>query len=118
MKPKLLPFYEDKTVNIMAVKSVEEVKVAPIKQGTDRQTNFKVRVIDGKQYIVHTVLINDTLSMLSLKYNVSQQLIRSTNKLLTDNIFSRQELLIPVQPGMVIRIDAPEQDDSLIRREE
>ena len=30
MKPKLLPFYHDKTVNIMAVKSVEEVKVAPV----------------------------------------------------------------------------------------
>ena len=118
MKPKLLPYYKDKTENIMAVKSISEVKVTPVTQGIDKQTNFKVRVVDGKQYLVQTVLINDTLSMLSLKYNVSQQLIRTTNKLLTDNIFSRQELLIPVQPGMVVRIDAPEQDDSLIRREE
>lgn len=72
MKPKLLPYYKDKTENIMAVKSISEVKVTPVKQGIDKQTNFKVRVVDGKQYLVHTVLINDTLSMLSLKYNVSQ----------------------------------------------
>jgi hypothetical protein len=107
----------------MAVKSVSEIKLTTkIDEGVDanqkNNSNFKFRVVDGKQYVVHTVLINDTLSMLSLKYNVSQVLIRTTNKLLTDNVFSRRELLIPVQPGMVVRIEAPEADDSLIRREE
>ena len=33
-------------------------------------------------------------------------------------MFSRQELLIPIQPGMQIKVASPESDDSLVRREE
>ena len=62
--------------------------------------------------------MKDSLSMLALKYNVSQQLIRNENQLLTDNIFSRQELLIPVVPGMTIRVEAKESDESKKKREE
>jgi len=50
---------------------------------------FNVKEIDGQQFLVHKVLLNDSLSMLALKYNVSMQLIRNANNLLTDNIFSR-----------------------------
>jgi hypothetical protein len=65
--------FEDKTVDIMAVRGVEEVKVSnnSNKEGAKKTGNLKVRVVNGQQYLVHPVLINDTLSMLSLKYNVS-----------------------------------------------
>ena len=33
---------------------------------------FNVKEVDGKQFLVHKVLMNDSLSMLALKYNVSQ----------------------------------------------
>ena len=55
-----------------------------------------VREINGERFIVHAVKMTDTLSMLSLKYHVGINVIRTTNNLLTDNVFSRQELLIPM----------------------
>jgi hypothetical protein len=58
----------------MAVKKTEEVKLPnnqEVIQSNVKPLNLKVRTIDGIQYLVHPVLITDTLSMLSLKYNVS-----------------------------------------------
>jgi hypothetical protein len=36
------------------------------------QLKFDIREVDGKQFLVHKVLLNDSLSMISLKFNVSQ----------------------------------------------
>jgi hypothetical protein len=74
----------------MAVKSVDSMiseDQSTLVENT--QLKFNVREIEGKQFLVHKVLMNDSITMLALKYNVAQHLIRNTNTLLTDNIFSR-----------------------------
>ena len=63
---------------------------------------MEIRVIDGKQFIVHRVKESDSLGMLSLKYSVPVNTIRQSNNLLTENVFSRLELLIPVKEGVEI----------------
>jgi hypothetical protein len=55
--------------------------------------------------------MNDTLSMISLKNNVRQHLIKTANDLISENIFSRQELLIPIVAGMTLRVEAPESEE-------
>ena len=62
--------------------------------------------------MIHKVKMNDTLSMISLKYNVRQHLIKAANDLITENIFSKQELLIPIVPGMTLRVEAPESEQA------
>lgn len=49
-----------------------------------------------KQFLVHKVLMSDSLTKLSLMYNVSQKDIKLCNGLTMDQIFQRKELLIPV----------------------
>jgi hypothetical protein len=48
---------------------------------------LKIKEINGKQYLVHEVGIYDSIQKLSLKYNVSIQLLRQTNNLMSDEIF-------------------------------
>ena len=66
-----------------------------------------MREVNGKQYIVHQVSLHDTLIKLSIKYNVSVQTIRGVNGLLTEEIFQKNELLVPVQPGMSFTPEQP-----------
>jgi len=46
--------------------------------------------------------------MIALKYNVGSNLIKRANDLITEEIFSKKELLIPIVPGMTLRVEAPE----------
>ena len=62
--------------------------------------------------------MNDTLSMISLKYNVRQNLIKTANDLITENIFSKQELLIPIVAGMTLRVEAPESEEAKKKNED
>lgn len=59
-----------------------------------------MRIVDGKQYVIHDVHIYDTLMKISLRYNVPEKQIRAINKLVSDEVYSRKEILVPVQPGM------------------
>ena len=45
--------------------------------------------------------------MIALKYNVGSNLIKRANDLITEEIFSKKELLIPIVPGMTLRVEAP-----------
>jgi hypothetical protein len=49
---------------------------------------------------------------------VRQHLIKTANDLITENIFSKQELLIPVVPGMTLRIEAPESEEAKKKNED
>ena len=62
--------------------------------------------------------MNDTLSMISLKYNVRQHLIKIANDLISENIFSKQELLIPIVAGMTLRVEAPESEEAKKKNED
>lgn len=62
--------------------------------------------------------MKDTLSMISLKYNVRQHLIKTANDLITENIFSKQELLIPIVAGMTLRVEAPESEEAKKKNED
>ena len=56
----------------MAVQNVDSLPsqdVASLEENS--LLKFNVKEICGIQFLVHKVLMNDTLSMLSLKYNVS-----------------------------------------------
>ena len=64
--------------------------------------------IDGKQYLCHEVKMNDTLVGLSIRFNVGTHLIKRANNLLNDFIFQKKELLIPVVPGMKVKIAEPD----------
>ncbi len=74
--------------------------------------------IEGKQFVCHQVKIHDTLQGVALKYNVSITIIKKANQLLTDSIFQKQELLIPVVPGLTVKVAEPESDSSRLLREE
>ena len=56
--------------------------------------------------------------MISLKSNVRQHLIKTANDLMTENIFSKQELLIPIVAGMTLRVEAPESEEAKKKNED
>jgi len=44
----------------------------------------EIRTINNNQFLVHTVLANDSISHLSLKYNIPARAIKTTNELVSD----------------------------------
>ena len=75
------------------------------------------RTVNGKQYLVHKVKETDSLEKLSLQYKISVKAIKMTNELISDQIFSRAELLLPVQPGMQISVEEPESEEKKLQKE-
>ena len=45
-------------------------------------------------------------------------LIKQCNELLTDNLYSKERIMIPVVEGMVLQVAAPETEESKMKREE
>jgi len=46
--------------------------------------------------VIHRTKPTDTVQRLSLAYNVPMNLIRQANDLLTDNLYSKETILLPV----------------------
>lgn len=56
---------------------VEEKKEKPLEE---REVEaVKVVTIDGRQYLCHKVKLHDSLMKLSLRYNVSMQVLKGCN---------------------------------------
>src|SRR6185503_5489405 len=58
--------------------------------------NEATQTADACEKVPYTVQANDTLSSISLNYNVPQDAIKFYNGLSTDNVFIGQSLLIPL----------------------
>ena len=52
--------------------------------GVGMPSEGEIRIIDGKQYLVHKVLEYDSLPRLTLKYNVTQKVLMNCNGLAND----------------------------------
>lgn len=67
--------------------------------------------------MIHLTKPTDTLQRLSLVYNVPMNLIKQFNDLLTDNLYSKERIMIPVVEGMILQVAAPETEESKAKRE-
>lgn len=106
--------------DLLAVEVKEEPPKVEEEEGVSKDKIIAIKVIDidGKQFLCHKVLINDTLTGLSLKYNISVNVLKKCNQLMGDSIFQKEELLVPVQPGMQIKIAAGPTEEQKAKREE
>ncbi len=78
-----------------------QIKVEVTKAAQEQKVGgFKIREIDGAQFVVHDVKSSDSLTKLSLVYNVPIKTIKNVNGLMADQIFQLREILIPVTPTM------------------
>ena len=75
----------------------------------------------GKAFVVHPVKITDSLTSIGLMYNVSSHLIKQVNELVSDQIYSKKELLVPVVDGMrlpsFIAAETEEEKDARLLKE-
>jgi len=93
----------DLSINMESFKLPPDPVPSPEVQKASLDPDAQLVYENGKQYIKHIVKYTDTLQGLSLKYNVTGEDIRSTNKITREEeIWSRHIILIPFN-GQVLR---------------
>lgn len=64
-------------------------------ENVEDQLEYAPAYKKGVGYVIHQVSQNDTLDGISIRYNVSKDLIRRANQFTGDEIFMKKELVIP-----------------------